>query len=113
MFADDLKLFTNISPFDQCSVLQNDLDYLTMCCNRNRFLIVSKCNVLTFCRRHNVILHQYKINDLVLNRVEKFRDLGVAFIKSLRSTIIFCTQLKNLTDFKALFTEILGKDFLI
>lgn len=80
LFADDLKLFTNISSSDNCLILQNDLNSLTTWCDLNRLdLNIPKCNVLSFTRRHNILLYQYQINNEVLNRINKFKDLGVVF----------------------------------
>lgn len=78
MYADDLKIYSSIKvPFD-CDMLQNDLDSLHLWCTENKLnLNIAKCSTMTFYRILNPIYFPYNINGIVLERVERFKDLGV------------------------------------
>lgn len=78
LYADDLKLYRRISDNADCNRLQEALDILLTWCENNRlFLNVSKCYVMSYTRRRNVVLNDYFINGLSLSRMTEIRDLGV------------------------------------
>ena len=80
LFADDLKLFYNISDVKDCELLQLDLNVIQFWCCRNSLgLNISKCKVCSFTRKLNPIKFKYKIDDIFLSRCTTVRDLGVVF----------------------------------
>ncbi|XP_044744577.1 uncharacterized protein LOC123306582 [Coccinella septempunctata] len=78
MFADDLKLFTRIFSITDCVRLQRALDTLLRWCERNRLsLNVSKCHVMSYTKKCNKILYNYRVDKHELSRLTEYRDLGV------------------------------------
>lgn len=85
MYADDLKLFLSVKLPSDCVILQNDLNSLHQWCSRNKLeLNVSKCSTMSFHRIMDPVLFPYNINGIVLERVERFSDLGVIFTSDLQ-----------------------------
>lgn len=73
-----MKLFHEIKAPNDCVLLQKDLDNLTLWCRMNNLsLNLSKCQVITFSKRHNTTLFTYHLSGTVLTRVYKVKDLGV------------------------------------
>lgn len=86
-FADDLKIFLNITSYDDCTSLQNDLDKIHSWCSLNKMdLNASKCKVATFTRKKYPVVFSYVINDVTLARSCSIRDLGVEFDTQLSFT---------------------------
>lgn len=80
LFADDAKIFKSLNSIKDCYDLQADFNNLSTWCNNNDLCInISKCNILTFCRKRNSIEFEYVLNNLVIKRVSNFCDLGVNF----------------------------------
>ncbi|XP_054257354.1 uncharacterized protein LOC128982422 [Macrosteles quadrilineatus] len=78
LFADDAKIFREISHVRDCEALQNSIDLLSVWCQMNEMsLNVSKCSVVTFTRSNNPIIHPYKLADQQLQRSSKVKDLGI------------------------------------
>jgi Reverse transcriptase (RNA-dependent DNA polymerase) len=77
-YADDLKIFMTVKNVDDCLTLQRNLDKFQDWCITNKFnLNVSKCKVMSFGRSASSIDFQFRIGDTPLDRVDKFKDLGV------------------------------------
>ena len=97
MFADDIKLYKNVSSINDCNDLQQDLDKLHKWCSNNHLkLNVSKCKVISYTRKATYLLQEYTLNNDALERVRSTKDLGV----------VFCSDLKfndhvNITSSKA------------
>lgn len=83
-YADDLKLFHTIIDVDDCLRLQRNLGGVDEWCKLNNLkLNVQKCNVMTFSRKTDHLLFDYKVSDQNLRRQNTFCDLGVIFDRSL------------------------------
>lgn len=98
LYADDLKIFHNISSPADCSLLQQDLDTLVKWCNSNHmFLNSSKCFVISFTNKRNKIINNYFLNNSVLNRSVVAKDLGIIFDEKLsfRSHYQYITSKAN------------------
>ena len=77
-WKDDLKLYLVVRSVEDCLHLQCLLNVFVDQCSRNKLLIsVAKCNVMTFHRTHNPVEFEYRINGVILKRVDKVCDLGV------------------------------------
>lgn len=80
LYADDLKLYSDINSFEDCLKLQMNLDRINNWCITNNLpLNVQKCHVLSFTRRNEQLHYDYTLNNTSLNRVIEFKDLGVIF----------------------------------
>lgn len=82
LFADDLKIFIKIVSINDIIKLQDCLNKLAEWCSENSlFLNESKCFAFTITRklRNNILLRDYSINNVTLNRVNTTNDLGVIF----------------------------------
>ena len=81
LYADDLKLFCSVTSPADCMLLQRNLDNILYdWTNENDLpLNVSKCNILSFYRIKQPILHSYTVDGTALSRVDRFSDLGVIF----------------------------------
>ena len=78
LYADDIKVFVPVMQEDDCSALQSLLNSLSSWCAWNFLeLCPSKCSVISFCRRHSPLIHDYVHNNTVINRVSCVCDLGV------------------------------------
>ena len=90
MFADDIKIFSEIVCHDDTSRLQNDLTVLSEWSKTWRLkLNASKCQTFTITLRRDPIVSIYCIDNTSLNKVDKIRDLGVTF----DSTLTFCKHI--------------------
>jgi len=93
LFADDSKCFTEIRSYNDCNLLQNDLDKLVEWSNTWEMdFNASKCKVLTITRCHSPVQYCYTINGSPLEKVGVFKDLGV-FIDE---TLSFNSQVDQL-----------------
>lgn len=80
LYADDLKIYNDITDTASCIVLQKDLNTVSNWCVLNGMsLNVNKSCVISFTKKKNRYIHQYYIGDKVLSRSEVVRDLGVYF----------------------------------
>lgn len=84
LYADDLKIYKVIQSLDDCFKLQQDLNGLSEWCRLNGMsLNISKCKVMQFYRKKNVLFYDYKIQDDILDKTDVMKDLGVYFVKDL------------------------------
>ena len=84
MFADDLKIFKQISSKNDCNELQEDINSIADWCNKNRLKFnINKCKVVTFRKITNWHNFNYCILGEHLSRTDKIRDLGVVFMEKL------------------------------
>ena len=78
LFADDLKLYMEISSSDDCLKLQSDLDHLVTWCNNNGMeLNTSKCYSIIFHKSRTAFEQPYLIGNTVLSNVSEIKDLGL------------------------------------
>lgn len=79
-YADDLKIFLEVTSVDHASVLQSNLDIVVEWCRANGLeLNESKCTVVSYTRKMSPILTEYSIGDEALQRCSTVKDLGVTF----------------------------------
>lgn len=84
LFADDLKLYRQIKAKEDCVALQESLNLIADWCRQNRLVLnITKCKIVTFSRKIFKELHDYKINDISLERCNLMKDLGVLFDEKL------------------------------
>lgn len=80
ILADDLKIFKTISSDFDCLVLQQNLAVFDNWCYRNGLsLNHSKCKIISFYHTKKPIVHNYKLKDTDILRVDLIRDLGILF----------------------------------
>lgn len=80
LYADDMKIFTSINCEDDSERLQNDLDNLQSWCDKNELpLNCDKCYTMSFSRKQDLSLNEYVINNTIILRRDKLKDLGVTF----------------------------------
>ena len=83
LFADDLKIYCEISTISDCQRLQSELDLVSSWCDNNRLnLNISKCFVVSYSRKKSIINFKYEIKSQELIRCDKIKDLGVMFDES-------------------------------
>lgn len=80
LFADDLKLLSQVRSITDCRNLQEDLDKISEWCVTNGMrLNLDKCKVITFSRLSEPLIYEYKLENHPLERVDEITDLGVLF----------------------------------
>ena len=81
LFADDAKLFKEISSLSDCLLLQHDINSFHSWCNVWCMqLSIDKCFTMNFSlKRKYDIIFDYKINNVILKHVNETKDLGVYF----------------------------------
>ena len=95
LFADDSKCFRNIESIDDCHALQNDLDNLYSWSNEWKMTFnPTKCKVMSVTRARNPLRFNYKLNNVSLDYVSVFTDLGV----TLDFKLDFSNHVQNITS---------------
>lgn len=80
LYADDLKLYCDIESVGDSVKLQDNVNKIDNWCTQNNLpLNVQKCNVMSYTKKNDPFLFNYKLNYTSLNRVTEFKDLGVIF----------------------------------
>ena len=111
LFADDLKLFRNITSYTDTVALQEDMDKLYTWCETNKLLLnINKCNVMTITRKVNYVKFNYNVNGIAMNRTESVSDLGVTIKSNLTFTTHINEVINNATRNLG-FVMRLGKEF--
>ena len=84
LYADDTKLHRTILAAKDCNILQQDLTSLnTWSHESNLTFNASKCKVFTVTRRKSPVIHEYHLSDVILQRVQEEKDLGVTISSNL------------------------------
>ena len=86
LYADDTKLHRTILAANDCDcdILQQDLTSLnTWSHESNLKFNASKCKVFTVTRRKSAVIHEYHLGDVILQRVQEEKDLGVSISSNL------------------------------
>ncbi|XP_054287517.1 uncharacterized protein LOC129003249 [Macrosteles quadrilineatus] len=84
MFADDIKIFSEIHSVSDQENLQRSIGNVVGWCKNNSMdLNVSKCQVMTFKRGLNILKSEYYINGSTLPSMDKVKDLGIFLTPSL------------------------------
>lgn len=80
LYADDLKFCREINDVEDSVLLQSELDEVVAWCSENGMTLnASKCFVVKFGRKHNMVPYKYHINNILIQELDKIRDLGVIF----------------------------------
>jgi hypothetical protein len=80
LFADDLKIYRQISSMEDCIKLQDDLIKVNEWCTRNQLsLNIDKCTVVSHSRKAGTIIYEYTCGKIILPRSSSQKDLGVSF----------------------------------
>lgn len=78
LFADDLKLTLGIETEADAVTLQRDIDAVSIWSQENHLPFNNlKCKIITFTRKSQPIIVNYKLPDAPLERVKEIRDLGL------------------------------------
>jgi len=84
LYADDAKCYRTIRTVEDCLALQNDLKCLHEWSKKWKLVFSTrKCKVMTVSRVRNPTVFNYSLDDIILERVDKFNDLGVLVSNSL------------------------------
>lgn len=84
MFADDCKLIMKIKSMIDAIKFQTEIDKLQNWCEDNKLEInCSKCAILTLTKLDRTITKAYTMNNVIVNRVNVYRDLGIMIDKNL------------------------------
>lgn len=84
LFADDIKIYSEIFSTQDQIRLQDDLDKIENWCSVNNMeLNVGKCLVMSFGRQRSVQQYNYRLQNTQLRRVTEVRDLGVVMTPTL------------------------------
>ncbi|KAI5707382.1 hypothetical protein M8J77_004742 [Diaphorina citri] len=95
LFADDFKIAIRVRGPESVLQLREVLQGLHRWCLDNLMeLNTDKCKVMSFYTKKNPIIAQYSINNVVLERVDQIKDLGVTMEKNLK----FNTHYKNVAS---------------
>lgn len=78
LFADDLKIFRQIKSTTDCLLLQRDIQAVVNWSVENGMQINnSKTFTISFSRKTSIIYFNYLLNNVIINRKDYIRDLGV------------------------------------
>ena len=84
LYADDTKLYRNVSSTEHCHLIQMTLSNLHDWSQRNNIRFnTSKCRALTVTRKKTPIVFYYILDGSILTRVTEERDLGVIITSTL------------------------------
>jgi len=111
LFADDLKLYLEISSIEDCDKLQCDLINVAKWCEKNNLVInVNKCKTVSFTKLKNKYNYTYAINGVHINSANSVKDLGVIFDSHLTFNTHIVTMRNEAYRNLGLIVR-LGKDF--
>ena len=84
LFADDTKCSKSIINLTDASLLQNDLDGISVWSKQwNLFFNESKCALISFCGAHPHFTQSYLLNNQEITRCHHHKDLGVIWCNNL------------------------------
>lgn len=87
LYADDIKIFREVSSLSDCGHLQRDVDAFTLWCKENELIVnAAKTKVLSYTRKTDCLLYHYSVHDVTLPRISTTTDLGVLFDNQLTFT---------------------------
>ncbi|PNF43033.1 hypothetical protein B7P43_G08782 [Cryptotermes secundus] len=76
--ADDIRIYRAISCPEDCNLLQSDVDCIRSWCAANCMkLNADKTKVITFSRKINYLIYEYKLLHFTITRTYSVKDLGV------------------------------------
>lgn len=83
-YADDIKIYSEITSVEDSSLLQDNLDVLVRWCEDSKLkLNIDKCCVVIYTRSSTICNASYHMNGTYLNVVAEVKDLGVLFDSTL------------------------------
>jgi hypothetical protein len=95
IYADDLKIAHVIHSITDSLELQQSIDRLTVWCDKNKMrLNISKCKIISFTRKSNIVNFFYNINGSPLARCNEISDLGVI----MDNTLSFTSHIMSITN---------------
>ena len=78
LFADDSRLGKEIMNVNDAKLLQKDIsNFHTWSVSNGMPLNLKKCSVITFSRKQQPLLYDYRINSRLLERTSEIKDLGI------------------------------------
>jgi hypothetical protein len=77
-FADDIKIYRAVRSPQDCYLLQSNINFTQGWCIANGMkLNISKTKVISFSRKTNVLIYDYKLCQSSITRTDSIKDLGV------------------------------------
>lgn len=108
-FADDLKIFTEISSFEDCFKIQQSLSAIEVWCTRNSMSVnPSKCSTMTFHRIKSPTASSYFISGAEIPAAQTIKDLGVHFDRDMNFSSHInstCNQANRMLGFISRFSR--------
>lgn len=96
LFADDVKLFRKITCSEDADQLQGDIESAIAWANCNSMSFnVNKCQIITFTRRHEPLLFEYKMLGATLQRATSTKDLGLNLDQKLSFNLHIETMIRQ------------------
>jgi hypothetical protein len=84
LFADDLMIYRTITNVDDCKVLQHDINSVHNWCLVNGMKInTGKTTIISFTRKTNNIVFNYKLCNNLVSSSQCAKDLGVLLERKL------------------------------
>jgi hypothetical protein len=78
IFADGMKIYRAITFPEDCNLLQSDINSIQGWCTVNYMkLNISKTKVMSFSRKTNILIYEYKLCQSSITRTDSIEDLGV------------------------------------
>jgi hypothetical protein len=78
LFADDIKIFRAVYSPQDCYLLQSDINSVEGWCTANCMkLNIGKTRVISFSRKPNALIYDYKLCQSPITRSPSIKDLGV------------------------------------
>ena len=101
LFADDLKIYKDIRSYEDCVLLQEDIEKVGVWCETNLMEVnTKKCFIISFSRNTTAVDYQYSLFHHKVSRVSKIKDLGVMMDQKLTFTehvqLVSCKSYKIL-----------------
>lgn len=88
LYADDLKIFSDIKGISDCLDLQSEINTVHSWCLANKLSMnVGKCKVCSYTYKKNIINYNYHYNNTQLIRCNEVKDLGVVFDSKLNFSV--------------------------
>ena len=80
LFADDVKIFRQITSFNDCVLLQQDLDGMYNWSEDNNLALnKAKCKIVTYSACIEPFEYNYELDNYILERCNSIKDLGVLY----------------------------------
>mgnify|MGYP001796102237 CR=1 FL=1 len=105
LFADDSIVYSKITSINDCQLLQDDLDALTLWSKVwDMEFNTDKCKILSVTNKKNIINYNYKMENVSLKSVTEEKYLGVVIDKKL-SWLPHVKKISNRANYKRQFLQ--------